>query len=109
MEGQRLLQSAGDPFLGWSTGAGGIDFYWRQLWDMKGSVDPVTLAPAGLAAMATLSGAVLARAHARSSDAADLQRYMGRSERFDDAILAFATAYADQMALDHARLIARSA
>ncbi len=109
VEGQRVLQAAGDPFLGWSTGPAGRDFYWRQLWDMKGSVDPVTLAPAGLTALATLSGAVLARAHARSQDAAVLHAYMGRSARFDDAILRFAEAYAQQMTFDHARLVRRDA
>jgi uncharacterized protein (DUF2252 family) len=105
VEGQRLLQAAGDPFLGWSTSQNGRDFYWRQLWDMKGSIDPVVLRPPGMVVAATLSGAVLARAHARSRDAADLQAYMGRSSRFDDAVLVFALAYADQMVLDHADLL----
>ena len=39
--GQRLMQAAGDPFLGWvrGTGAHGLDLYWRQLHDLKG-LDP---------------------------------------------------------------------
>ena len=39
--GQQLMQSASDAFLGWSRGfaSSGRDYYWRQLRDMKGSVD----------------------------------------------------------------------
>ena len=37
--GQRLMQATPDIFLGWTRGPGGRDFYFRQLWDMKGSVD----------------------------------------------------------------------
>ena len=35
--GQRLMQATPDIFLGWTRGPGGRDFYFRQLWDMKGS------------------------------------------------------------------------
>ena len=46
--GQRLMQATPDIFLGWSTGPGGRDFYFRQLWDMKGSVDTSILLPGAL-------------------------------------------------------------
>ena len=49
VNGQRLLQTASDIFLGW-TGDGAADYYIRQLWDMKGSVDLDTLDPADFAA-----------------------------------------------------------
>ena len=43
VEGQRLMQAASDVMLGWQRveGIDGItrDFYVRQLWDQKGSVD----------------------------------------------------------------------
>lgn len=104
VEGQRILQAAGDPFLGWSTNSGGHDFYWRQLWDMKGSVDVELLGADGLRAYAQLCGTVLARAHARAGDADAIAAYLGRSARFDKAITAFAAAYADQVEVDHQRV-----
>ena len=45
--GQRLMQATPDIFLGWTRGPGGRDFYVRQLWDMKGSVDTSMLKPDG--------------------------------------------------------------
>ena len=45
--GQRLMQATPDIFLGWTRGPGGRDFYFRQLWDMKGSVDTTTLQAPG--------------------------------------------------------------
>src|SRR5439155_876798 len=38
VNGQRLMQSASDMFLGW-TSEGGRDYYVRQLRDMKGAAD----------------------------------------------------------------------
>ena len=43
----------------------------------------------------------LARAHARSGDAAMISGYMGSSETFDDAIGEFAVEYADQSQRDY--------
>ena len=43
----------------------------------------------------------LARAHARSGDAAMISGYMGSSETFDDAICEFAVEYADQTQRDY--------
>ena len=40
VEGQRFMQAASDMFLGWSSDpAGGTNYYWRQLRDMKVSAD----------------------------------------------------------------------
>ena len=55
---------------------------------------------------AELCGHVLARAHARTGDAAMISGYMGDGGAFDTAIVAFATAYADQAERDHAALAA---
>jgi Uncharacterized protein conserved in bacteria (DUF2252) len=101
VNGQRLLQTASDIFLGW-TGDGAADYYIRQLWDMKGSVDLDTLHPADLAPYARLCGWVLARAHARSGDAAAISGYLGTGDTFDRAVASFAEAYADQTQADHA-------
>ena len=101
VNGQRLLQTASDIFLGW-TGDGVADYYIRQLWDMKGGIHLETLDPDDLAPYGRLCGWVLARAHARSGDASAIAGYLGSSDRFDQAIATFAEAYADQTEADYA-------
>jgi uncharacterized protein (DUF2252 family) len=103
--GQRILQSASDALLGWATGLEGAQYYWRQLWDNKGAYDVESLSPIELAAYAGLCGMCLARAHARSSDAATSSGYMGTSPKLDRAISRFAQVYADQNEQDHAELL----
>lgn len=108
VDGQRRMQAASDVFLGWAS-AGGVDFYLRQLRDMKGSIDAATLAPAALADYAELCGWVLARAHARSAGGATAARiagYLGTSATFDDAVARFALSYADQNERDYAAFTA---
>ena len=106
--GQRLMQAAGDMFLGWATGAGADhqQFYIRQLSDAK--IKPVVeiMKPANLTGYARLCGRALARAHARSGDTVVLSGYMGKSTTFEDALADFSEAYADQNERDHAALVA---
>ncbi|MDQ0813722.1 uncharacterized protein (DUF2252 family) [Streptomyces sp. B3I7] len=106
--GQRLIQSAGDIFLGWTRVTGldgkGRDFYVRQLWDWKGVARPETMGPGLLSLFARLCGACLARAHARSGDPVALAAYLGGSDRFDRALTEFARSYADQNERDHEAL-----
>jgi len=102
--GQRLMQATPDIFLGWARGPGGRDFYFRQLWDMKGSVDISTIQPEGLGFLGGLCAWALARAHARSGDAVAISAYLGTGDVFDGAVADFAEAYADQNATDHAAL-----
>ncbi|MGO8950711.1 MAG: DUF2252 domain-containing protein [Ktedonobacterales bacterium] len=104
--GQELMQSASDIFLGWMTGPGGRHFYWRQLWDMKGSVDVENLSASELAAYSELCYWALARAHARSGDATEIAAYLGASDNFDQAIAGFAAAYADQTERDYQAFLA---
>jgi len=52
-----------------------------------------------------ICGWTLARAHARTGDAARIGGYMGKNSAFDDAIGEFAVAYADQTEQDHAELV----
>jgi len=99
--GQRLVQATPDIFLGWTRGPGGRDFYLRQLWDMKGSVDTTTLRPEGLGFYGGICAWSLARAHARTGDSVAISAYLGTSDAFDSAIADFAEAYADQNAKDH--------
>ena len=54
-----------------------------------------------LRAYSKMCALALARAHARSGDAAKISGYMGSSETFDDAICEFAVEYADQTQRDY--------
>ena len=58
--------------------------------------------------IAEVMGNVLARAHARSGDAAIISGYLGGAEddSFDAAVTDFALNYADQVERDHALLVA---
>jgi uncharacterized protein (DUF2252 family) len=98
--GQRIMQAASDPLLGW-TQLGGRDFYVRQLRDMKATIPIEQFDADGLADYAALCAGVLARAHACSGDAAQISGYLGRGEQFDSAIAKFAESYADQVENDH--------
>ena len=104
--GQQLMQATSDIFLGWTRGPGGRDFYLRQLWDMKGSVDTTILQPPGLGFYGGICGWSLARAHARTGDAVAIAAYLGTSDTFDGAIADFAEAYADVNERDHAAYVA---
>ena len=103
VEGQRLMQTSSDIFLGWSSGIKSErQFYWRQLKDMKGSADVDSMDRKGLNGYAGLCGFTLARAHARSGDPIAIAEYMGKSDTFIKAITRFAEAYADQAEADYA-------
>jgi uncharacterized protein (DUF2252 family) len=104
--GQRLMQSTPDIFLGWSRGPGGRDFYFRQLWDMKGSVDTAALRPEGLGFYGALCAWSLARAHARSGDAVAISAYLGTTDTFDGAVADFSETYADVNERDHRAFVA---
>jgi uncharacterized protein (DUF2252 family) len=103
VQGQRVMQAASDPFLGWATGTGarGRDFYVRQLRDMKGSAAIEGMKPAQLARYGQVCGVTLARAHARCGDAAKIAGYLGDDDTFDRALEHFAVAYADQNDADY--------
>jgi uncharacterized protein (DUF2252 family) len=105
VEGQRLMQAASDIFLGWERAVGfddqPRDFYVRQLWDGKLSIDLATLPATMLGVYGQVCGWTLARAHARTGDRAAIAAYLGMSDAFDRAIVEFAHAYAAQNALDY--------
>ena len=104
--GQELMQSASDIFLGWMTGPNGRYFYWRQLRDMKASVEIANLTPALMASYADLCGWALARAHARAGDPVEMAAYLGASEGLDRAVGTFAEAYANQTERDYQAFLA---
>jgi uncharacterized protein (DUF2252 family) len=111
VEGQRLMQSASDIFLGWLRQPLGLedlkprDLYVRQLWDSKTSADIAAMRPSDMARYGRLCAWTLARAHARSGDSVAIAGYLGSSQAFDRAIAAFAEVYADQNERDHAALV----
>jgi hypothetical protein len=106
VNGQRLIQGASDPFLGWMRMSNGRQFYWRQLWNMKASAKIAEMSASVLGQYARACAQMLARAHARSGDGLQIQAYLGKSDRFDRAIATFARRYADQTERDHERLLA---
>jgi hypothetical protein len=109
VEGQRLMQAAGDILLGWlsATGLDGEtrDFYVRQLWDCKRSAEIETMDPSDLARYAGVCGWTLARAHARTGDRIAIAGYLGSSDKFDRAVGAFAERYADRVERDYEALV----
>ncbi|MCL7425633.1 DUF2252 domain-containing protein [Streptomyces sp. YS415] len=110
VSGQRLMQTAGDIFLGWTHVVGldgrGRDFYVRQLRDWKGIAHPDTMGPRLLDLFAEVCGSSLARAHARSGDPVAISAYLGKSDRFERALTDFAQSYADQNERDFETLVA---
>jgi len=107
--GQRLMQATSDIFLGWLHVDSGIDgqprdFYFRQLRDWKGGVDPDQATPTGLRTYGRVCGWTLARAHARSGDSIAIASYLGKSAAFDKALAVFSELYADQNEKDYAAL-----
>jgi uncharacterized protein (DUF2252 family) len=108
VEGQWLMQASSDILLGWLPAFGmdekERDFYVRQLWDGKRSVDIETLLPEGLEIYGRVCGWTLARAHARSGDRIAIAAYLGKGESFDQAIADFSLRYADQNELDYSAL-----
>ena len=97
--GQRAMQFQSDPLLGF-TRLAGRDYLVRQLNDYKAGVDIDTLKPSDLCAYAEVCGEILARSHARAGDPRILAGYIGKGQRFREAILSFARAYAAQTLTD---------
>jgi uncharacterized protein (DUF2252 family) len=107
--GQRLMQATSDILLGWvhtkeTLDGAERDFFVRQLWDWKTSVNLDTILPLGLELYGQVCGFLLARAHARSGDRIAIASYLGKGDTFDRALAEFAVAYADQNERDHAAL-----
>ena len=103
--GQRLIQGSPDILLGWGH-MEGMQFYVRQLRDMKGSYefDPEGTTREGFREYCELCGWALALAHAKSGDAAKIAGYVGKSDALDQALTEFAFAYSDQNDRDYAEL-----
>ncbi|MET7763450.1 DUF2252 domain-containing protein [Streptomyces sp. NPDC005393] len=103
--GQKRMQVVSDILLGWTT-VRGRQYQVRQFRNRKGSVDPAALAADQMDDYGRMTGALLARAHAHSADPRLLAGYCGKNEELDEAVAAFAVAYADRTEADHSELVA---
>lgn len=108
VHGCRMLQSASDPFLGWTEGQRGRQFYVRQLKDMKIKPQVEICTPHAMLQYAERCGWTLAHAHARSGEPAKISGYLGKSDKFDEAIADFSSQYADQCERDY-ELVSKAA
>jgi uncharacterized protein (DUF2252 family) len=101
VQGQRLMQSASDIFLGWTTGPQGRHFYLRQLKDKKISADVETMNKEILILYAHYCAKVLAKAHCKTNIGAIICGYIGKGDQFAEAVTEFAKLYADQTEKDY--------
>jgi uncharacterized protein (DUF2252 family) len=101
VNGQRIIQSASDIFLGWTHDPSGRNYYIRQLRDMKLKPLVEIFNPTTMIQYGEFCGWVLAHAHARSGEPALISGYLGTSDKFDQAIADFSEAYANQAEKDY--------
>ncbi len=99
--GQRIMQSASDMFLGWTAGATKRQFFVRQLRDVKMSPNPANWTKYTMLQLSNLAGKVLAKAHAKSGEAAAIADYIGKSYRFASSISEYALSYAELTQSDY--------
>ena len=106
VQGQKLIQNTADVLLGWSSfmaeDGRPRDYYVRQLWNGKGSIDIDNLNASGLSDLSRMCAWSLAHAHARTGDSIAIANYMGGTDEFDQAIASFAVSYAEQNDEDYA-------
>ena len=101
--GQRALQSSSDVMLGW-TEMDGHEYYVRQMKNLKASIPIEWLTGDAFNFYCWACGALLARAHAKTSEAAVIAGYCGTSKPLRESLADWAEAYGDQTESDHARL-----
>jgi uncharacterized protein (DUF2252 family) len=106
VEGQRLMQAASDPFLGWTRGPGGRPFYLRQLRDMKLSAEYELMNADTFSNYGALCGWALARGHAKAGGLAkEISDYIGTSDRLADALVKYSETYANQVERDYEHFV----
>lgn len=101
--GQRALQSSSDVMLGW-TEMDGHEYYVRQMKNLKASIPIEWLTGDAFNFYGWACGALLARAHAKTSEAAVIAGYCGTSKPLRESLADWAEAYGDQTESDHAQL-----
>ena len=105
VDGERLMQSASDIFLGWTENREGRHFYVRQLHDMKIKMPVELFTLKVMVQYAEYCGWALARAHARAGQPALIAGYLGKGDQFDEAVADFAIRYAEQNECDYEALV----
>ncbi len=98
-QGQHRMQTASDPFIGW-TMIDGVPFYVRRLADHQAAIDPEDLRRAALVEYARVCGETFAKSCARTGDALVLAGYAGQGDNLDRALAKLALAGADQVEAD---------
>jgi uncharacterized protein (DUF2252 family) len=111
VEGQRLMQTTPDIFLGSTrvhySESEYHDFYVRQFHDGKASVELSQLTTGEMATRYLSACAwTLARAHARSGDREAIASYLGGSDAFDSAIADWGLAYGERNRSDYQAFVA---
>ncbi len=101
VNGQHLMQTVSDIFLGWTNSRSGIDFYVRQLRDMKASANIEGFTPVFLKDYSSLCGWALAKSHAKAGRSPEIAGYVGKSDAFAKAVTEFSVQYADQTEKDY--------
>ncbi len=95
------------PMLGWyrlrALDDRMHDFYVRQLWYGKASIEVADLDLRGFTAYGESCGWTLARAHARSGVRIAIAAYLGEEDGFDRSIAEYASTYADVNDADYER------
>ena len=104
VNGQRLMQTVSDIFLGWTKSQDGTEFYVRQLRDMKASANMDNLTPDLLLQYASLCGWALAKSHGKSGRSPEITGYIGKTDVFAKAVTDFAVQYADRTEKDYSLL-----
>jgi uncharacterized protein (DUF2252 family) len=104
VNGQRLMQTVSDIFLGWTQSQDGTEFYVRQLRDMNASANADHFTPRLLLDYASLCGWALAKSHAKAGRAPEITGYIGKGEVFAEAVTEFAEKYTDRTEKDYALL-----
>jgi hypothetical protein len=105
VQGQRLMQTASDAFLGWTTTPEGTHLYWRHFRDWKGSVDVSQLDIEGLKDYGKLCAWTLAKAHARSGDRRRIHAVIRDAKLFARTIYEQALEHAELAVQDHKMLL----
>jgi uncharacterized protein (DUF2252 family) len=102
--GQRALQASSDVMLGW-TDVDARPYYVRQMKNLKASIPIEWLTGDSFNFYGWACGALLARAHARTGEAAMIAGYCGRSLVLQEALADWAEAYGNQTEIDHSKLV----
>lgn len=105
VQGQQLIQALSDPFLGWVRHKDESDFHVRQLFEIPTSPNFARKNASFLGNYAEVCAETIARGHARSGDPVQIAAYIGKDGSFEEAVARFAMKYADQVELDHQRLL----